>query len=65
MGPDDITGLEAKSDARIIVQLAAHIPRAMMPVLLRKLEAVIQNHIDPRLEILVTEKKDDSELRRL
>lgn len=65
MGPDDITGLEAKSDARIIVQLAAHIPRAMMPVLLRKLEAVIQKHIDPRLEILVTEKKDDSELRRL
>lgn len=65
MSPGQLTVVDTRTDTRIVVNLAASIARPQAPVILRAAERVIQREIDPRLELLLTERKDESILRRL
>lgn len=65
ISPGQINVLDTATDTRIIVELAASIARSKAPVVLRVAERVIQREIDPRLELLLAERKDESVLRRL
>jgi hypothetical protein len=62
---EQIEVLDTTTDTRVIVGLASSIERCRAPVVLRGAEQVIQREIDPRLELLLTERKDESVLRRL
>ena len=65
IGAEEMTVLDVHTDTRVVVDLAPTVERARRPAVIRAAERVIQREIDPRLEMFMTERKDESILRRL
>ena len=62
---DEARVVDTLADTRVVVELAATMERWRRPQVLRAVESVIRRAVDPHLEVVMPDRKDENKLRRL